>query len=104
MLCLSITFPEGEKHDGILLALSKGQMRIVLEGCPDAVELREVEGQWALENGTQVELDVLFTEGSTDIALFSDLYPRASVAGHAGEAGGIGSWSRYQPLPAASVH
>ena len=80
MLYLTIRFPESGKHDGILLALSKGQMRIALEGCTDVVELQEVEGQWTRDDGALVELDGLFTDGKTDVALFSELYPRASAA------------------------
>lgn len=97
MLYLTIRFPESGKHDGILLALSKGQMRIALEGCTDVVELREVEGQWTRDDGAPVELDGLFTDGRTDVALFGELYPRAAAAGHLGEAAVITSWSRYQP-------
>ena len=84
MLYLTMTFPENGKQDGVLLALSKGQMRIALGGCPDVVELREVEGQWTLDDGTPVELDGLLADGNTDVALFSELYPRASAAGQLG--------------------
>jgi hypothetical protein len=101
MLYLTMRFSESEKRDGILLALSKGQMRIALEGCTDVVELREVDGQWTLDDGTLVELDGLFTDGGTDATLLSELYPRAAAAGHIGEAAAALSWSRYQPLPAS---
>ena len=88
MLYLTMTFSKNEKQDGILLALSNGQMRIALEGRTDVVELRQLEGQWILDDGTPVELDGLFTDGNTDLALFTALYPRALAAG----------------LPAAYVH
>ena len=78
-------------------------MRIALEGCTDAVELREMEGQWTLDDGTRVELDGLFTDGTTDVALFSELYPRASAAGQLGGSAAVVSWSRHQPLP-TGVH
>ena len=104
MVYLTMTFPEGGKQDGILLALSKGQVRIALEGCSDIVELREIEGQWALEDGTPVELHGLFTDGNTDLTLFSELYPRVSAAGHADDSAAGRSWSRYEALPASSVH
>jgi hypothetical protein len=102
MLYLTMTFPESGKREGILLALSKGQMRVALEGCTDVVELQQIEGQWTREDGTLVELDGLFTDGRTDLALFSELYPRASAAGRG--AAGVISWFRYQPLPATRVH
>lgn len=104
MLYLTMRFPESGKHDGILLALSKGQMRIALEGCTDVVELREIEGRWTLDGGALVELDGLFTDGSTDVGLFSDLYPRASAAGQFGGAAVTLSWSRHQPLPVHGVN
>ena len=104
MLYLTMRFPESGNHDAILLAWSKGQARIALEGCTDVVEIREMEGQWTLDDGTPVELDGLFTDGATDVALFSDLYPRASAAGHSGGAAGALSWSRHQALPANRVH
>lgn len=104
MLCLSITFSGGGKHDGILLALSKKQMRIALEGCTDVVELREVEGQWILNDGTLVELDGLFSDSNSDVALFSELYPRAAAMGHWGGAAVDLSWSQYRPLSATSLH
>lgn len=85
MVYLTMTFPEGGKQDGILLALSKGQMRIALEGCPDVVELLEIEGQWTQDDGTPVELHGLFTDGNTDLTLFSELFPRVSAAGHVGD-------------------
>jgi hypothetical protein len=104
MVYLTMTFPEGGKQDGILLASSKGQMRIALEGCTDVVELREAEGQWTLEDGTPVELHGMFTDGNTDLTLFSELYPRVLAAGHLGSAAADLSWSRYEALPAGSVH
>jgi hypothetical protein len=104
MVYVTMTIPESGRHDGILLALSKGQMRIALDGSTDVVELRAADGQWALEDGTPVELDGLFTDGNTDVAAFSELYPRASAAGHLGGASGALSSSRYQPRPAAGVH
>jgi len=72
MLYLTMTFPQNEKHDGILLALSKGEMRIALEGCSDVVELREAEGHWTLDDGTPVDLDGLFTDGNMDFALLEN--------------------------------
>jgi hypothetical protein len=81
MLYVTMTFSKNGRQEGILLALSKGRMRIALEGCPDVVELREGGGRWTLDDGTPVELDGLFTDGHTDAALISDLYPRVSAAG-----------------------
>jgi|SRR5579872_52020 len=103
MLYLTMTFPENGKQDGVLLALSNGQMRIALEGCPDAVELREVAGQWALDDGTPVELDGLLTDGDIDVTLFSELYPWSLAAGQLGEkpllAGGhAGNGSSHFPV------
>ena len=104
MLYVTMRIPENGKHDGILLALSKRHMRIALEGCTDVVELREVKGQWTLDDGTLVELDGVFTDGNTDAAVFGELYPRASAAGYMGGSAVEISWSRYQPIPVASVH
>ena len=104
MLYVTMRIPENGKQDGIVLALSKGHMRIALDGCPDVVELREVKGQWTLDDGTLVELDGVFSDGNTDAALFGELYPRASAAGHVGGSAVVTSWSRYQPLAAISVH
>ena len=105
MVYVTIRIPENGKHDAILLALSEGHMRIALEDCADVVELREVNGQWTLEDGTLVELDGVFTDGNTDAALFAELYPQAAAAaGHWGGSAVVRSWSRYQPLPAASMH
>jgi hypothetical protein len=75
MLYLTMTFPKNGKQDGILLALSTRRMRIALDGYPDVVELREVEGRWSLDDGTPVELDGLFTDGNTDAALIGELCP-----------------------------
>ena len=74
------------KYEGILLACSRGQMRIALDGSTDVVELLECEGQWTLEDGTPVELDGLFTDGAADVTLFSELYPRTLSAGVSGTA------------------
>ncbi len=102
MLYVTMRIPANEKHDGIVLAWSQGHMRIALEDCADVVELREKNGRWTLDDGTLVELDGVFTDGITDTKLFGELYPRASAAGYLGAS--AGTWSRYQPLAAASVH
>ena len=104
MLYVTMRIAESEMHDGILLALSKGHMRIALDDCADAVELREVNGHWTLDDGTLVELDGVFTDGNTDAALFGELYPLASAAGHVAGSALATSWSRYHPLPATSTH
>jgi len=75
MLYLTMTFPENERQDGVLLAWSKGQMRVALGGCSDVVELREAEGQWTLDDGTPVELDGLLTDGDTELARLGELFP-----------------------------
>ena len=103
MLYVTMRIAENGKQDGILLAWSKGHMRIALEDCADVVELRDVNGQWTLDDGTLVELEGVFSDGNTDASLFGELYPRASAAGHVGGSAVVRSF-RYQPLPAASVH
>jgi hypothetical protein len=80
-----MTLPKNRTQDAVLLALSKGQMRIAVEGSTDVVELREWEGRWTMDDGAPVELDGLMTDGNTDMALFSEWYPRASAAGQSGE-------------------
>lgn len=104
MLYLTMRFHESEMRDGVLLAWSEGQMRIAMEDCTDVVELRQMEGRWTLDDGTWVELDGLFTDGNTDVALFRELYPQALAAGQLGAAAVALSWSRHQPVPATCVH
>lgn len=103
MLYVTMKIAENGNNDGILLAWSKGHMRIALEDSADAVELREVDGQWTLEDGTPVELDGVFTDGNTDGSLFGELHPRASAAGHLGGSVVVIPWSRFQSLPATSM-
>src|SRR5579871_6597398 len=96
MLCLTMRIAENEKN-GILLACRKGHMRIALEDCADAVEVREVNGRWTLEDGTPVELDGVFTGGDTDLALF-EAQPARELAEH-----GIAQARRLQVTAALRV-
>ena len=104
MLYVTMRIPENEKQDGIVLAWSKGHLRIAMEDCADVVELRDVNGQWTLEDGTPVELDGLFTDGSADKEPFAEFHPCASAAGYLGTSAVVISWSRYHLAPAISVH
>jgi hypothetical protein len=72
----------GCRAEAILLALNKNQMRVMIAGESDAVELTILNGCWVDEYGDTIELEALMPlEGVGWQYLCNELYPRTMAAG-----------------------
>jgi len=70
-----LVYPSGRRADAVLLSVGKNQMRIAVKHHTDAVELRQVEGEWVNERGLAVQFDAITTDGPDDAARFCSQLP-----------------------------
>ena len=54
----------GQRHEGIVLAITPDCLRVTLQTREDTIELRLIEGQWTVEGEELVEIEALFTPAS----------------------------------------
>jgi len=66
-----LVYPSGRRADAVLLSVGKNQMRIAVKHHTDAVELRQMEGEW----GLAVQFDAITTDGPDDAARFCSQLP-----------------------------
>ena len=67
--------------EGVVLAAGKDRIRVALRGVSDVPELRREYGQWALETGEPVDLELLLGDSQSDLLHFlEEIYPRFYTA------------------------
>ncbi len=59
-------YDTGKNVDGIVLAVGRDRMRVVVNNCDDTMELRLRNKQWRTEDGEAVEVEALLTDGRTN--------------------------------------
>lgn len=79
-----ITYNDFQRN-ALILARSGDSMRIALEHCGDAVQLREVEGSWWSEEQQPVSFDFLTAE---EISLIFSQAPALLSSYRVGDAAG----------------
>jgi hypothetical protein len=57
MMRVTMTFWTGLQTEGVLLAVHGLTLRVAIQGCGDAAELRFRGGQWFAECGDPVQID-----------------------------------------------
>lgn len=82
MLSITLTLSPGLVAEGVMLAVSKDRMRIVLPGSEDTTDLYRFDGQWYTADNTPVELAALMTDGQTDLVELSHIFPQTLSASH----------------------
>jgi hypothetical protein len=55
----------GRPVEAVVLTLTDGAMRVALQGCPDAVELRRTDAEWMDETGEPLSLGFLAPIGES---------------------------------------
>jgi hypothetical protein len=66
---------------GLLLAISRTEMRLAVPGESDALELQLVDGHWTGEDGNLFVIDSMLDGGVLDyIPLASDVFPKTLTA------------------------
>jgi len=69
------------RWEGIVLAAGKDRMRVAFCGASDVTELHREYGQWSLETGEPVDLELLLGDtNSALIRLLEELHPRSFTA------------------------
>ena len=78
---LILNYQSGRRAEGVLLAVSAGRMRVVLQRQNDTVELRNFDGHWIADDDEPVEIESLVSDGCVEIeSLLSQLAPRTHSA------------------------
>lgn len=67
--------------EGVVLAAGRDRMRVALRGVSDVTELHREYGQWALETGEPVDLELLLGDSRFEMTRFlEDVFPRFYTA------------------------
>ena len=67
--------------EGVVLAAGKNRIRVALRGVSDVTELHREYGQWALETGEPVDLELLLGDSQSDLLHFlEEICPRYYTA------------------------
>ncbi|HEV3334313.1 MAG TPA: hypothetical protein VG096_25175 [Bryobacteraceae bacterium] len=70
-----------KRLEGVVLAAGKDRMRVALRGVSDVTELRREYGQWELETGEPVDLELLVGDSRFEMRRFlEEVYPRFYTA------------------------
>ena len=69
------------RFEGIVLAAGKDRIRVALRGASDVTELHRAYGQWALESGEPIDVELLLGDSRLEMSRFlEDVYPRFYTA------------------------
>ena len=69
------------RFEGVVLAAGKDRIRVALRGGNDVTELRREYGEWSLENGERVSLEMLLASNDVEVSRFLEgIYPRYYTA------------------------
>ncbi len=58
-MLMTIRYQSGLRAEAVVLAASRERMRIAVDCQPDTTELRQVDGRWHTEGGTEIEIEAL---------------------------------------------
>jgi hypothetical protein len=79
---MTLNFATGRRVDGLLLAASRGRMRLAVRNRNETIELNFQAGQWRAEDGSMVEIEALIWNGLTAIPDWcGEAAPRLFTAG-----------------------
>ena len=79
---MMLTHRGGQTVEGLLLAVNREQMRVVISGQADTIELCRVDGSWRTEDGQSFEIDAVTAVDGMDYSeMLSRLVPRTMGAG-----------------------
>lgn len=76
---LTMTYFDGRRIEGVVLAVSAERMRISIPGQEDAVELTLHQSVWMTEEQEPVEIDALVAAGDLS-SLFAEMQPAVRAA------------------------
>lgn len=71
---------QGAVKEGVLLAVSKDKLRLILSSMADTIDLRRVEGAWQFDDGSTAEFEALVDVAGIG-AFCADIFPRTKTAG-----------------------
>lgn len=77
-----LKYRSGKIVEGLLLAVTRKQMRVIVSGKNDTIELSHEDGGWRAEDGETVEIEALTAVNGIDGAeTFAGFAPRSMGAG-----------------------
>jgi hypothetical protein len=81
-MLMTIRFQNGRRDEAVLLAANRDRIRIVTRSRRDAIELRNVNAYWFMEDWTAIEIETFIPLEGTDVSAFcAEVYPRTFAAG-----------------------
>jgi len=54
---MTLTYADGTRQDAIVLSRTENRMRVIVPGCDDTFELRDVDGNWVTEDCRPVRVE-----------------------------------------------
>ena len=79
---MTLNFATGRRVDGLLLAASRGRMRLAVRNRNETIELNFQAGHWRAEDGSMVEIEALIWNGLMAIPDWcGEAAPRLFTAG-----------------------
>lgn len=79
---LTMTYFDGRRVEGVVLAVSAQRMRISIPGQEDTLELTLHQSVWMTENQEPVEIEALVAERDWS-SLFAEIQPVGRAVAHA---------------------
>ncbi|HEY1239188.1 MAG TPA: hypothetical protein VGF16_01475 [Bryobacteraceae bacterium] len=76
---LTMTYFDGRRVEGVVLAVSAERIRISIPGQEDAMELTLRQSVWVTEDQEPVEIEALVVESDLSL-LFADMQPGVRTA------------------------
>jgi hypothetical protein len=77
-----LTFPNDRRVEGLMLACTRDQIRVVIPGPGDTITLSLEEGVWRTDRGVPVEIEALTALEGIDLGeALAGLAPRTMGAG-----------------------
>jgi len=67
---MRVQFENGGRAEAVLLAGSRREMRVVVEGSTDTEQWEKLDGAWRDENGGPIEIEALIAVDGTDWLAF----------------------------------
>jgi hypothetical protein len=81
-MLMTIRHQNGLRAEAVVLAASRGRMRVAIDSQGDTIELHEVDAHWYTEEGAEIEIEALIVSAGINVPhLCAAVYPRTIAAG-----------------------